>query len=127
MSYRLPDGYRENPVKFYEDTPEQANIYQLGVYAKALDICKTRVIDIGCACGYKLRQFHNAGYGVIGYDTRFHVSYCREHHPWGDWEYRDINSDLWSTSAHGQDVIVCADVVEHIKRPETMLSNPPRS
>lgn len=125
-SYCVKEGYqtREIPEYFHEvdgDVVWQPDVYgELGDFADRLGA--TRVIDVGCGSAAKLAALHPR-FDVVGIDFGANLEVCRRH-AFGTW----IEHDLESTEALPVDaellrgsVIVCADVIEHLVRPERLL------
>lgn len=134
MSYGLPANYVVNPpvpytAKAYwtEQQVGNAGHYQYQVYRKVAGLCRERkavtLLDVGCGPGIKLDRIHRLlpHLRITGVDQRDAIEYCRTHHAYGTWEVVDLNNpdDAFSVQA---DVIVCADVIEHIDQPDRLLA-----
>ena len=100
--------------------------YQPDVYQRTAEIARRvgahRIIDIGCGDGEKLVALHPE-FDVMGIDYRENLAQCRNNHDAGTWLEHDIESDdpLPVEDFHGA-VVVCADVIEHLVRPERLLA-----
>jgi SAM-dependent methyltransferase len=124
-AYFIKDGYREqaNP-EYFEDIYDDV-CYQPHVYPKAAELARRlgcgRIIDIGCGHAEKLVALHSE-FEIMGLDYGSNVEYCRRYGV-GTWIEWDIERDpLPSLPAEGS-VIVCADVIEHLIDPRTLLGH----
>jgi SAM-dependent methyltransferase len=112
-------------------TPERlANTarYQAHVYRWAAQIadrrgCK-RVLDAGCGVGVKLDAVLAApGRELWGVDQPSAVELARRHAPGARYWGADLESDAMGSGGPGGlfDLVVCADVVEHLEDPAVLL------
>ncbi|MFN7998186.1 MAG: class I SAM-dependent methyltransferase [Bryobacteraceae bacterium] len=76
-----------------------------------------RVLDVGCAGGYVAELLAMRGYRVTGIDS---ASAAAGFPSSVDFVEADLDSGLPRLSARF-DYIICADVLEHLKRPDCML------
>ena len=122
---RIPAGYcdRMKPEPFI-DVPTGI-IHQPQVYDFARYIAErrgvTRIIDIGCGSGEKLRPL-DSEIPVTGIDTAVMRDQFQKFVPWAEFIQCDLETalpDIWEL-AHGA-VIICSDVVEHLLTPEVLL------
>jgi SAM-dependent methyltransferase len=127
--YFLPDGYtsRES-LRYYHDQPPAGVTYQPGVYRATRSIARrlgaSSVVDIGCGRAGKLVAFHPE-FAIVGIDLGPNLEYCRRHFDFGTWVEHDLDSPgplpLAEQALEGS-AIVCADVVEHMTRPDRLLT-----
>lgn len=84
-----------------------------------------RVLELGCSSGY-LSKFlaQELTCEVVGVDINQNAllkaaSYCQQT------IVADLDTDSWLTEIQGQqfDVVLCADVLEHLKDPVAMLAS----
>lgn len=127
--YCIREGYRVNEAPVYDDqhladptgTVWQPDVYRdAGRFADAL-VAPT-IIDIGSGSGEKLAGI-SAGRTAIGLDFGSNLEGCRERYPTIEWRAYDAERDDLPISVdelRGA-VIVCADVVEHVVRPELLM------
>ena len=125
--YFIKSGYRHrSETSYFLETRRGAVFYQPDVYQRTAEIARRvgahRIIDIGCGDGEKLVALHPE-FDVMGIDYRENLAQCRNNHDAGTWLEHDIESDdpLPVEDFHGA-VVVCADVIEHLVRPERLLA-----
>jgi SAM-dependent methyltransferase len=91
--------------------------YLLGVTGRGT------VIDIGCGNGRKLRDL--PARQAIGVDYGTNVEFCRANYrDFGQWVEADLsnpNARLLANHANSDSIVICADVIEHIPDPTTLL------
>lgn len=131
--YFIKLGYRTNPPpvrqQMYlgqQDTPEASLVYQYEVYEHAARLLRRHrsksVLDIGCGCGLKLEKLiAPLCTDITGIDEQETISWCQQHHRFGTWKadnLEDPQADLGRTF----DLIICADVIEHLVQPDRLLA-----
>ena len=127
MGYSIKDGYRINSApRAYVDSVEESRIYQVQVYeqvarmAEAPEVC--HVIDVGCGAGVKLVEIvAPRGVSVCGLDLPETIHGCRKRYPGHDWVEGDL-SDSTLRSPGIFDLVVAADVIEHLEDPDCLLN-----
>ena len=136
--YFIKDGYVENlpaqetsseAEQFWDDVrAASAAHYQYYVYKYALNLaCRDnlcRIIDVGCGIGTKLRlikeKLPNAE--LTGIDLPGAIYHCKNTYKWGHWIPDDFENPTADYSGISADLIICADVLEHLKNPDSLLS-----
>jgi SAM-dependent methyltransferase len=129
--YCIRDGYtaREIPAYYVDDPSVRQDVtWQPDVYRDAAKIARRlgarRIIDIGPGDGVKLAAFHPE-FEVIGVDFGTNLNLVRQAYPFGSWREHDLDMDvplpLGASELEGC-VIVCADVIEHLRYPELLLA-----
>jgi hypothetical protein len=91
--------------------------------ALAESLGATTVIDVGCGRARKLAAMHPK-FQIVGIDFGGNIAHCSHTYGFGTWIEHDldrggplpIDRNLLPGS-----VVVCADVVEHLKQPEIAL------
>jgi 2-polyprenyl-3-methyl-5-hydroxy-6-metoxy-1,4-benzoquinol methylase len=125
--YFLPVGYRSRDRTVYDhkQQEEQAE-WQRAVYTTAARIGESlhslRVIDVGCGNGEKLVDLYPR-FEIIGIDYGENLRRCRQRYEFGTWLEHDLDVDepLPPSAEVERSIIVCADVIEHLLRPERLL------
>ena len=128
----LPANYvsRAEP-EYFEDsvTAETGIIWQPEVYPYAGWLAKelgcNRIIDVGCGRAGKLSQMANE-FAITGLDFGSNLEFCRQQYPQGQWREIDFDqATSWDLSKEelSSSVMICADVIEHLRDPRPLLSN----
>jgi len=126
MPYCIKAGYRHNgsPQYFIDDTGEI--VWQPDVYPFAQQIALDRdirgIVDIGCGRAGKLAalQAQRPDWRYVGIDYGANIEWCRERYGWGEWLEEDFDRPHAIDAEDA--VIVCADVIEHLREPEHLLA-----
>lgn len=116
--YGIKPGYKTNPYQYFDDTNNKDE-YQLDVYKYAHDIAVNNsfncIIDVGCGSAYKLMTLFNKMH-TIGIDVKETVEFLNKKYPDRTWVcFDDVNINT------STDLIICADVIEHVIDPDFML------
>ena len=102
----------------FDDRP-QTDHWQNAVYKSAWKFAKLHgfhhIADYGCGSGYKLVKYFSE-FNTVGYEIPPALDHLREKYPARRWE--DGNLDLIAFDA---DVLICADVIEHMADPIALL------
>ena len=133
--YFIKKGYQTNNISKalainYEDSEVASRVFQADVYRLAqkmiIDSRAKRVLDIGCGIGYKLSLINKA---VIraGLDCHFigidgsmvNLEQCKNL-GFGEWLHDDFDNPSLD-AIEPVDLIVCADVIEHLFDPDSLL------
>ena len=137
----LPSGYAENPPETVAGEPgsgfwgEPAEVahrrslrHQDAVYrlaTRAILPSAHLVLDVGCGTGDQTaRHLRGAAPRTVGVDQPSAIDLARASHPDVEWIAADLRDDAtWQTlNALDPDVTVCADVIEHVDDPITLLA-----
>jgi SAM-dependent methyltransferase len=127
--YAIKPGYvaRTNAEAF-DGRHDPGVIHQPDVYAFAAHLARqfgsTHIIDIGCGVADKLASLHPQ-FQIVGIDMPGVIADCKRTYPFGEWIAHDLNSpgDLQlEPSIVRNAVVVCADVIEHLRLPEHLLA-----
>lgn len=121
--YCIKDGYQSRNETAPCDLTEQiadgvAGNLQRHVYEAASKLPCETVLDIGCGSGYKLMQFF-VEKRTIGTEIEPNLEACRREYPERDW--LESNFDV-PRYAFDIDLVVCADVIEHLLEPDECMA-----
>lgn len=118
--YCIEATYDDQMNQFFDNTSNtdgwQNEVYQ---YARAvLDQSKlNKVADVGCGSGYKLVKYFD-DVSTIGYDLEPTLSWLKDKYPKKTWK----KSNFDSKEVDRADLVISADVVEHVPDPNAFLS-----
>lgn len=116
--YCIKKGYsiRESNAAF-DDTPFKDE-FQLPVYRRARELADQlgclKILDVGCGSGFKLVQWFPPPFSTLGLDLPPTVEFLRKTYPGKSWE---SSWPMWDP-----DLVVCADVIEHLEDPDVLVS-----
>jgi glycosyltransferase involved in cell wall biosynthesis/SAM-dependent methyltransferase len=131
----LPWRYRANPpasadadgTPFWDEAQHNDVRYQDPVYrwgAKLVGQGRRRVIDVGCGSGVKLvGRIAPRTPDWLGVDQDSAIRLASSAHPDGNWLAADLGrATTWSSLAERPaDLVICADVIEHLEDPHELL------
>lgn len=123
--YQINTNYiiRQNP-SHYDDT-HLKDEYQDEVYKftkKFLDEKKfSKIVDIGCGSGFKLLKYFNE-YDTIGIETDPCFSFLTARYPEKKWIKSGDPEKNFSQFYTQTDIIICADVIEHLLDPDVLIT-----
>jgi len=121
VNYFIHDGYQHRQqVSYFDDTPNSDG-WQLEVYKFAREVADQfrleTICDIGCGSAHKLlTQFSDRR--IIGVDVAKTCDWLRARYP----EHRWIEADFAGTPPISPDLVIAADVIEHVLYPNELLS-----
>ena len=115
------DYISRNAYTHFDDSPLKDE-FQDEIYFAAYELRKKfnykRIYDIGCGSGYKLLKYFD-NYETIGFEILPTLNFLRNTYPYRTWQLSDFNQKPQSPDA---DVIICADVIEHLVDPDALLN-----
>jgi SAM-dependent methyltransferase len=124
--YHIKPGYleRTEPEYFHDVGMEQ--VWQPDVYPLAADLGRrlgaVRIVDLGCGSAEKLVPLAEH-VTIVGVDFGPNVERCRLAFPQHLWVEHDLEGKRpLALPGGGRSVVVCADVIEHLRRPERLLA-----
>lgn len=116
------------PTSDLEDEPSmmvQEQIARIKFFDSRCKISGTRVLDLGCGSGFDceyLKKKLDAA-AVLGIDiSRSAIEFARKVYPGIDFINGDLCDDSLDLGESGWDIVVCAEVIEHVERPAELLS-----
>lgn len=119
-SYFLPKLYRARlEVPHFADG-NRKDEWQREVYLHARALMDQhgyhRVVDVGCGSGFKLMKYFPQEQ-TVGLEVEPTLSLLRARYPDRDWR----SSNFSDGSSLATDVVICADVIEHLLDPAALL------
>ena len=121
-NFFLKKGYRSRKSYHHYDARNSLDGSQDEVYALAKEIALKNelsiIADIGCGSAFKLIK-HFSGYNTIGYEIEPTLSFLMDNYPSLTWKLSDLSS---YPEIIDVDIIICADVIEHLVNPDNLLN-----
>lgn len=127
--YFVKEGYTPRPDPEYADEAAHDGIvWQPDVYPEAARVARlvgaSCIVDLGCGTGDKLAALAPP-FDVVGIDLPGpNLDVCRLRHPDVTWIEHDLESSgplPVPDAVLARSVIVCSDVIEHLRRPDRLL------
>lgn len=118
---RVLVGHVGEEQVFYPKSKE----FQLATYTTAMEIVKEKgtdcsVIDIGCGEASKLHRYIEPFCSAIaGWDRHEEIEFCKSEYPKQQWFECDLEE--CPKTIVSADVVICADVIEHIKNIDSIF------
>lgn len=115
QNFHIKDGYksREEYIQFNDIYTDE---YQDNVYREIMQfsrfISPDVVFDVGCGSGFKLIKYFG-NYKTIG--SEININKLKFAYPDRDWVVSDFNKVI------NADLIICADVIEHLINPDELM------
>lgn len=123
--YSIMPGYVYRSQPAHHDDRGLTDQAQDEVYQLARDLAEkngyTNIIDIGCGSGYKLIKYFDQ-YTTVGIETEPCVSDLRQRYPNKLWHDSGQPEESFNLLNHAADLIICSDVIEHIKDPNQLIN-----
>lgn len=133
-NYFLPYGYKhsqdinathdDNRTEFYWDEYRRgiSKYYQLPVYqlAKKYSRKNSKIADIGSGPAYKLANIFRGHPNLFAYDQANAIKIVKNLYP----HIKSYAVDFESLDIHSYeqaDIVICADVIEHVTNPDLLL------
>lgn len=120
--YGITPAYEHRLNYTYLDKTESTDEWQKEVYEYARNFMikngYTKVVDFGCGSGYKMiKNFEE--FEAIGVEVEETYNFLKEKYPNHQWfNAGNLNTEILET-----DLVVCADVIEHVLNPDEFLES----
>jgi SAM-dependent methyltransferase len=118
--YRLADDYVSRAVVEAHDDTSFTDEWQDEVYSRARQLVDqnrlTSILDIGCGSGFKLMKYFSS-LASVGAEISPTYEFLLQKYP----ERRWIRSDFSVPFAEPVDVVLAADVIEHLADPDALM------
>jgi len=119
--YFIHDGYRHRSEAIYFADTQNTDQWQKEVYRFAREVFDqkhlTAVCDVGCGSAYKLITYFR-GANVVGLDVAKTCEWLKTKYPRQTW----MELDFKTTPQLSADLVIAADVIEHVLDPNELLS-----
>lgn len=119
-NFFLKKGYVSRTQYNQFDDTSWTDEFQDGVYRHARTLTDRynhqSILDVGCGSGYKLLKYFSH-LSITGMEVEPTLSWLKSQHPLHQW----LPSDFSSPSNVLPDLIICADVIEHLLDPNQLL------
>jgi len=119
-NYFIHDGYRHRLRAPNYDATGKDHLWQCEVYQFAREIFDREglesVCDIGCGSGFKLIK-HFREFRTVGIEVAETCCYLRRQWPDRQWMVMDSESRV----PFSVDMVIAADVIEHLRDPDELL------
>lgn len=123
--YCIRPDYQARPTPaYFADVQSDGKQWQPDVISIAVHIARARgvrrIVDIGCgrASGYIP---YADEFQITGVDYGDNLDYCWNTYSWGTWITCDLENDIPEVDTRGA-VVVCADCIEHLVKPDMLLA-----
>jgi SAM-dependent methyltransferase len=122
----LKKGYVSRPEPLYFED-EVLHGYQPDVYPLARLMAQSaagKIVDVGCGRAGKLVAVAQDQVRVYGIDFGENIEFCRKNHPghvWAECNLDEAEQLPLSPEELRGAILVCSDVIEHLKHPDRLL------
>jgi SAM-dependent methyltransferase len=120
QNYFIHDGYEHRKEYAYYDDRSNSDGWQDEVYRYAKEIAEAHnlqtVVDIGCGSGYKLLKYFR-DQKTLGLDVAETYETLRRRYPQRQWGV----GDFAGSAPADVDLVISADVIEHLLDPDQLL------
>lgn len=124
-NYFIYEQYKVNINPSHHDDRNYSDEGQDEVYEFAKNLFKEKnletVVDIGCGSGFKLMKYFKDE-KTLGLETEPCLSQLKKNYPNKEWLDSGEPEKSFPDFKKDCDLIICADVVEHILNPDDLLN-----
>ena len=118
--YGIKSGYIHRSKSVYFDDRALTDEYQNEVYQLARFYADEKkyksIADVGCGSGYKLIKYF-VDFKTVGVEVNPTYDFLTKKYQEREW----IDAELINKSSITADIVICADVIEHVKNPDELL------
>ena len=117
--YCIKEDYNHRSRYSHFDDMINTDGWQKEVYLEAVKLLGEyeTVADIGCGSGYKLVKFFGDIEAFTGYEIQPTLNKLRDKYPNHSWEESNFDVPLYR-----YDMVICADVIEHVLDPDMLIN-----
>jgi glycosyltransferase involved in cell wall biosynthesis/SAM-dependent methyltransferase len=124
VRYRLhASGFGSGDMAFASDDAYQLKPHEDSSHARLLTWLSrrdpSRVLDLGCSDGALAEQLRKFGHSVTGVDRE---ELAGVHERVDDFVRGDLDDGIPAAVGSGYDIVLAADVLEHVRRPDRLLT-----
>lgn len=123
QSYFIRQDYITREEYLFDNETASTDECQDEVYAAAFDFALKKqcrvVADIGCGSGFKLLKYFKE-YQTIGFEVCQTLPFLKSHYPEREWYLSDFSTIQMNLPKI--DLVICADVIEHLLDPDQLLN-----
>lgn len=116
----IKKGYHHAATVADFDDTSNTDEWQKEVYLFAKDVLTEKnyhsVIDVGCGSAYKLIHYIGS-YKTIGIEVDETYKWLKQQYPANEW----LQFDKVDPATLQADLIICSDVIEHVKNPDDLM------
>ena len=121
-NYCIDGGYKHRKNYTYLDKTESTEEWQKEVYEFAQNFMNKNefksIIDFGCGSGYKMIKYFDK-FESTGAEVSETYEFLKNKYPQHNW----LNVDTLDPESFEADVVICADVIEHVLNPDEFLNS----
>ena len=120
---------KEDAAPYWNDLRiKLSDRHQWSVYRRARKLADQlklkRVLDVGCGCATKLAKLFGTNFDTVGVDVEEAIQVCKRLDRPGYYQTIDLSKENANESplfSEPFDLIICADVIEHLEDPDILM------
>lgn len=118
--FGIPWPYRSRTEYYHHDDRDLKDEWQKEVYEKAAVLARSNhhenILDVGCGSGFKLIHFFEEK-NTLGLELDCNLEFLNSEYPHRKW----AASDFSKLPEFQADLVICADVIEHLTDPDELV------